>query len=73
MTEQEQLTDQEGGEGLTLNTLAAQTQADSEDRPAAGWVRRVVGDGVEYGFVFQQSSIQRLTYYGPALVFQGES
>ena len=50
----------------------AQTQCDFEDRPAAGWVQRIVG-GVEYGLVFQQSSITRMSYAGPPAIFQFDS
>ena len=46
----------------------AQTQSDSEDRPDAGWVQRIVG-GVEYGLVFQQTAVTRMTYPGLPAVF----
>ena len=50
----------------------AQTQSDIEDRPDAGWVQRIVG-GVEYGLIFQQLGITRMTYSGGDSIFQFDS
>jgi hypothetical protein len=50
----------------------AQTQCDFEDRPAAGWVQRIVG-GLEYGLVFQQRGITRMSYAGGETIFQFDS
>ncbi|MGI9489100.1 MAG: hypothetical protein ACR2RF_25085 [Geminicoccaceae bacterium] len=50
----------------------AQTQSDTEDRPQAGWVQRIVG-GVEYGLLFQQTAITRITYAGGETIFQFDS
>ncbi|KKL57436.1 hypothetical protein LCGC14_2235430, partial [marine sediment metagenome] len=50
----------------------AQTQSDFEDRPTAGDVQRVVG-GVEYGLIFQQQGITRMSYSGGDTIFQFDS
>jgi hypothetical protein len=50
----------------------SQTQSDIEDRPSAGWVQKIVG-GVEYGLLFQQKSITRVTYSGGETIFQFDS
>lgn len=49
--------------------VSASTQADYEDlNSAKGWVQGVVGG--EYGVVFQESAISRMTYVGSPAVFQ---
>ena len=50
-------------------TPAAATQCDFQDLPDGGWVQRVVG-GAEYGLIFQETMIRRMTYVGTPLVFQ---
>lgn len=45
------------------------TQSDYEDRPSGGWVQRVIG-GAEYGLIFQENQIARMTYTGNKSVFQ---
>lgn len=49
-------------------TVSASTQADYEDLyGAGGWVQRVFGG--EYGVVFQESSVWRMTYVGTPTIF----
>lgn len=50
-------------------TPAASTQCDFQDLPDGGWVQRIVG-GVEYGLIFQETMIRRMTYVGSPLVFE---
>ncbi len=50
----------------------AQTQSDFEDRPAGGHVQKIVG-GVEYGLLFQEEAITRITYAGGKAIFQFDS
>ena len=50
----------------------AATQSDFEDCPSGGWVQRIVG-GLEYGLLFQQEEIKRITFAGGAAVFQFDS
>lgn len=70
-----------GGDGLKPNRVQwtgindptdidpdATTQSDFQDIGEGGWVQRIVG-GVEYGLVFQQRAIVRMTYVGSPLVF----
>ena len=53
----------------TTWTPSAATQSDYQDLDsAAGWVMQVVGG--EYGTVFQERAINRMTYVGSPLVFQ---
>jgi hypothetical protein len=47
----------------------AATQSDFQDIKDAGWVQRVVG-GAEYGLVFMESAVERMTYNASGLVFQ---
>jgi hypothetical protein len=47
----------------------ADTQCDYEDLKEGGDVQRIVG-GVEYGLVFCERAIYRMTYVGPPLVFR---
>lgn len=47
----------------------ADTQCDYEDRLSAGWVQRIVG-GTEYGLLFQQRAITRISYAGAPAIFQ---
>lgn len=47
---------------------SATTQCDFNDFADGGWVRKIVG-GVEYGVVFQERQIWRMTYVGSPLVF----
>lgn len=44
------------------------TQADFQTLPDGGWVQGLVGG--EFGIVFQERSIKRMTYVGAPLVFQ---
>jgi hypothetical protein len=45
------------------------TQADFQDlRGEGGWVQRIIGG--EYGVIFQERSIQRMTFIGSPLVWQ---
>jgi hypothetical protein len=44
------------------------TQSDYQDIPEGGQVQRIVG-GAEYGLVFLERQIQRMTYVGSPLVF----
>lgn len=45
------------------------TQADYQDLPSdGGWIKAVVGG--EYGVIFQERAITRMTYIGSPLVFQ---
>ncbi len=46
----------------------ATTQCDFQDIRDGGWVQRIVG-GVEYGVIFQERQISRMTYVGTPLVF----
>jgi hypothetical protein len=48
---------------------AAATQCDFEDRPAGGHVQRIIG-GAEYGLVFQQERLVRMSYAGSPAIFQ---
>ena len=50
----------------------AQTQSDFEDRPAGGDVQRLIG-GLEYGVLFQQTAITRVTYSGGETIFRFDS
>lgn len=50
----------------------AATQCDFSDIATGGRVTRVVG-GVEYGVVFQEKQINRMTYTGPPLIFTIEA
>lgn len=47
----------------------ATTQCDYQDIPTGGNCQKVVG-GVEYGLVFMESQIWRMTYAGSPLIFQ---
>lgn len=47
---------------------SATTQADGQDLPDGGWVQAIVGG--EYGTVFQERSIKRMTYVGAPIIFQ---
>ena len=47
---------------------SAATQADYQTLPDGGWVQGLVGG--EYGTVFQERSIKRMTYIGAPLIFQ---
>ena len=49
-------------------TVSATTQADFEDSLNGGWCQRVVGG--EYGVVFMESSIYRMTYVGSPVIWQ---
>jgi len=44
------------------------TQSDFQDIPEGGQVQRIIG-GAEYGLVFLERQIQRMTYVGSPLVF----
>lgn len=44
------------------------TQADQQELPDGGWIQGVVGG--EFGTVFQERSIKRMTYVGAPVVFQ---
>jgi len=47
---------------------SAQTQADRQTLPIGGEVTKVVG-GVEYGVIFSETAIHRMTYVGSPLIF----
>ncbi len=50
-------------------TVSASTQADFEDLESSnGWVKQVYGG--EYGVVFQERAINRMSYVGSPIVFQ---
>lgn len=52
-----------------LWNVSAATQCDSQDLAGdGGWVMRVIGG--EYGTVFQERSIWRMTYVGSPVIFQ---
>ena len=46
----------------------ATTQCDYNDMQEGGWVQKIVG-GAEYGVVFQEKQISRMSYVGSSLVF----
>ena len=48
---------------------SASTQADFQDIPDGGWIQKIVG-GVEYGLIYQESSIKRAQYVGSPLIYQ---
>ena len=48
---------------------SATTLADFQDIPDGGAIEKVVG-GVEYGLIFQERSISRMTFVGSPLVFR---
>lgn len=49
--------------------VSATTQADYQDLPSnRGWIKRIVGG--EYGVVFQEHAITRMTYVGSPVIFQ---
>jgi hypothetical protein len=53
----------------TTWTVSATTQADFQDLDASfGWCKQIVGG--EYGVVFQERAITRMTYVGSPIVFQ---
>lgn len=58
------------GIGTTTSwTVAASTQADFQNlNGKGGWVQRIIGG--EYGVIFQEYSIYRMTYVGSPVVFQ---
>jgi hypothetical protein len=50
-------------------TVSATTQSDYQDlNPTNGWVRQVIGG--EYGVIFQERAIIRMTYVGSPIVWQ---
>lgn len=56
-------------EDITDWTVSASTQADYQDLDSAdGWVKQVVGG--EYGVIFQERAITRMSYIGSPAVFQ---
>jgi hypothetical protein len=48
---------------------SATTQSDYQDIPEGGWVQRVVG-GADYGLIFMETQIVRMSYVGSPLVFR---
>ena len=50
-------------------TPSAATQCDFEDLEEGGWIQRIIG-GAEYGLIFQERQISRMSYIGPPIVFQ---
>ena len=46
----------------------SRTQADFQDLPDGGNVTGLVGG--EYGLIFQETSVRRMTYEGPPIVFR---
>lgn len=49
-------------------TIAASTQADKEDLAGGGWVQRITGG--EYGLIFADNAVWRMSYIGSPIVFQ---
>lgn len=50
-------------------TVSSSTQADYQDLDSSkGWVKQVIGG--EYGVVFQERAINRMTYVGSPVIFQ---
>jgi hypothetical protein len=49
-------------------TPSAATQCDFNDLPAGGWVQRIIGG--EYGVIFLEREIVRMSYRGSPLVFR---
>jgi len=47
----------------------ATTQCDFQDVPEGGWVQKIVG-GADYGLVFMERQIQRMTYVGSPLIWR---
>lgn len=53
----------------TAWTVSATTQADYQDLdPSKGWVRQIIGG--EYGTIFQERAILRMTYVGSPIIWQ---
>lgn len=52
----------------TTWTVSAATQADKEDLAGGNWVQRIIGG--EYGVVFLESSVWRMSYVGSPVVWQ---
>ena len=50
-------------------TPAASTQCDFQNLPDVGWVQRIIG-GADYGLIFTERGIYRMTYVGSPLVFR---
>ncbi len=48
---------------------AAATQCDYEDVADGGWVQKIIG-GYDYGLVFLESQIVRMSYVGPPPIFR---
>lgn len=58
-----------GFDDITTWTVSATTQADFQDlRNNYGWINGIVGG--DYGLIFQEFAIVRMTYIGAPLVFQ---
>lgn len=58
-----------GFDNISTWSPAAATQADIQDLQGdGGWVQRVIGG--EYGIIFQELAIWRMTYVGSPVVFQ---
>jgi len=49
-------------------TVSAVTGSDFQTMPSGGWVQRIIGG--EFGLVFCESKIYRMTYVGPPAIFQ---
>lgn len=49
-------------------TVSAATQSDFQNIQSGGWVQGITGG--EYGLVFQDAAVQRMTYVGSPVVFQ---
>lgn len=53
----------------TSYTISPTTQADFQDlNPTYGWVKNVIGG--EYGVIFQERAISRMTYVGSPVIWQ---
>lgn len=50
-------------------TPNATTQCDFEDLKAGGWVQRIVGN-MEFGLIFMESQIVRMSYASPPVIWQ---
>lgn len=58
-----------GIDDATNFTPAQSTQCDYNDLPVGGWVQKIVG-GLDYGLVFCERAVYRMTYVGTPLVFR---
>jgi len=57
-----------GGFNTTTQWTAGQNQSDAQTLPDGGGIQRIIGG--EYGLIFQDRAIVRMTYVGPPLIFR---